>query len=154
MTSFFSPSGSISLYEKQLHEAMFEVISSEASYLKSLNVLVAHFVEAPKLAGEGPTSPSPGQVAAAASAGAAAEGGDGGAAVISKRDHRLLFGDVSAIRRCSQLFLSDLERLWQASALMEGLSAVVGRHAGQGFRVYVRYCSNQVHQDKTLRKLR
>ncbi len=37
---------------------------------------------------------------------------------------------------------------------MEGLCAVVERHAREGLGVYVRYCSNQVHQDKTLRKLR
>ncbi len=72
----------------------------------------------------------------------------------SKRDHRLLFGDVLPIRRCSELFLSDLERRWQASVTMEGLCAVVERHAREGLGVYVRYCSNQVHQDKTLRKLR
>lgn len=30
--------------EKRLQEAVFEIISSEASYLKSLNVLVFHFV--------------------------------------------------------------------------------------------------------------
>ena len=32
-----------------LQEAKFEIISSEASYLKSLNVLVAHFANSPKL---------------------------------------------------------------------------------------------------------
>ena len=44
------------LYELQytanlasLQEAKFEIISSEASYLKSLNVLVAHFANSGKL---------------------------------------------------------------------------------------------------------
>ena len=32
-----------------MQEAKFEIISSEASYLKSLNVLVAHFANSPKL---------------------------------------------------------------------------------------------------------
>ncbi len=72
----------------------------------------------------------------------------------SHRDHRLLFGDVSSIRRCSESFLADLEQRWQASVSMEGLCAVVAAHAQDTFHVYVRYCSNQVHQDKALRKLR
>jgi len=42
-------SGSINLERKRLLEALFELISSEASYLKSLNVLISHFVQSPKL---------------------------------------------------------------------------------------------------------
>ncbi len=42
-----------------MHEALFEVISSEASYLKSLNVLVNHFVNAPKLGGESGSGATP-----------------------------------------------------------------------------------------------
>ena len=38
---------------KKLHEAMFEVITSEASYLKSLNILMKHFAQSPKLSGIG-----------------------------------------------------------------------------------------------------
>lgn len=110
---------------------MFELISSEASYLKSLNVLISHFVQSPRLSSLGPQGE-----------------------VLSKRDHRILFGDVSSVRRCSEAFLADLERKWQASVLMEGICGVVGGHARANFGVYVKYCSNQVHQDKTLKKLR
>ena len=41
----------ISPEDKKLQEAMFEVISSEASYLKSLNILVSHFVQSKQLSG-------------------------------------------------------------------------------------------------------
>ena len=41
----------ISLEARKLHEAMFEVITSEASYLKSLNILMKHFAQSPKLSG-------------------------------------------------------------------------------------------------------
>ena len=37
--------------EKILQESLFEVISSEASYLKSLNILISHFVQSPTLSG-------------------------------------------------------------------------------------------------------
>ena len=53
---------------KRLQEAMFEVVSSEASYLKSLNILIRHFVQSPKLT-----------------------------SVVSKRDSRVLFSDVIAV---------------------------------------------------------
>ena len=43
---------STTLNEKKLQEALFEVVSSEASYLKSLNVLISHFVQSPKLIGK------------------------------------------------------------------------------------------------------
>ena len=58
---------------------MFEVITSEASYLKSLNVLIRHFVQSPKFAGTipGDTSHT--------------------GAVISKRDFRVLFSDIIAV---------------------------------------------------------
>ncbi len=38
--------------EKKLQEAMFEVITSEASYLRSLNILITHFMAAPELSGK------------------------------------------------------------------------------------------------------
>ena len=58
---------------------MFEVITSEASYLKSLNVLIRHFVQSPKFAGTipGDTSHT--------------------GAVITKRDFRVLFSDIIAV---------------------------------------------------------
>ena len=37
--------------QKAVQEALFEVISSEASYLKSLNILISHFVQSPQFSG-------------------------------------------------------------------------------------------------------
>lgn len=37
--------------EKKLQEAFFEVITSEASYLRSLNILITHFMAAPEMLG-------------------------------------------------------------------------------------------------------
>ena len=62
---------------------MFEVITSEASYLKSLNVLIWHFAQSPKLIGDPPYV------------------GSGG--VIGKRDHRILFSDVISVSSESEL---------------------------------------------------
>lgn len=120
--------------EKKLQEAMFEVtqgslsplhitlpqvISSEASYLKSLNILISHFIQSPKFSGD--------------------------SSVLSKRDQRILFSEVSnmhgrrswncqrscdwildlyvppvrqviLVRACSERFLSDLESRWQVKS--------------------------------------
>ncbi len=120
----------ISPEAKQLHEAMFEIVTSEASYLKSLNVLMKHFAQDPKLSGVGEDS------------------------VISRWDHKRLFGDVINVRQCSERFLEDLEKMWQASVLLDGLCEVVRNHAKNHFGVYVKYCSNQVDQGKLLKELR
>jgi len=67
----------ISPDRKKLQEAMFEVITSEASYLKSINILICHFAHSPKLRGE-----------------PAFEGEN---VVLTKRDHKTLFSDIFAV---------------------------------------------------------
>ena len=114
--------------EKKLQEAMFEVISSEASYLKSLNILISHFVQSSQFSGD--------------------------TSVLSKRDQRILFSEVISVRSCSEKFLADLESRWQESVVLSGISDVIMKHANQNFQVYVKYCSNQVYQDRTLQRLR
>ena len=114
--------------EKKLQEAMFEVISSEASYLKSLNILISHFVQSNQFSGD--------------------------SSVLSKRDQRILFSEVISVRSCSEKFLADLESRWQESVVLSGISDVIMKHANQNFQVYVKYCSNQVYQDRTLKRLR
>ena len=57
--------------QKKLQEAMFEVISSEASYLKSLNILISHFLQSSQFSGD--------------------------TSVLSKRDQRILFSTLSLL---------------------------------------------------------
>ena len=98
----------ISLEAKKLHEAMFEVITSEASYLKSLNILMKHFAQSPKLSGNTNNS----------SNNSSELNSPTNCSVISKWDHKRLFGDVINVRQCSERFLEDLEKKWQASVLL------------------------------------
>lgn len=70
MSSFVSFSGQINSQERKIQEAMFEMITSEASYLKSLNVLVTHFVQCPDFIDEGED------------------------AVLSRRERHILFSDI------------------------------------------------------------
>ncbi len=64
-----------------------------------------------------------------------------------------MFSDVIAVRQCSERFLADLELRWAESVVLTGIPEVVSRHAKQNFQVYVKYCSNQVYQDRILKKL-
>ena len=88
---------------------MFEVISSEASYLKSLNILISHFVQSEQFSGEG--------------------------AVLSKRDQRILFSEALQVRAASERFLADLESRWQESVLLTGICDIIRHHARENFQV-------------------
>lgn len=120
--------GNISNAERKLQEAIFEIISSEASYLKSLNVLINHFANAPKFTGD--------------------------FAVLCPKDKLILFNDVYEVRSCSEKFLHDLETRWQEAILLSGISDIILRHAKTNFSIFIKYCSNQVAQDRTLKRLK
>ncbi|KAF2366737.1 Dbl (DH) domain [Trinorchestia longiramus] len=113
--------------QRKVQEAMFEVITSEASYLKSLEVLVSHFLYCPHFSSE---------------------------AILSKREKNILFSDILPVKRCSEAFLADLEKRWQESALISTIADVVLKHASSTFGVYVKYCSNQIYQDRMLKQLK
>nr|XP_053644134.1 uncharacterized protein LOC128696802 isoform X2 [Cherax quadricarinatus] len=121
----------ISSQERKIQEAMFEMITSEASYLKSLNVLVTHFVQCPEFTID--------------------EGED---AVLSRRERHILFSDILPVKRCSELFLADLEKRWQVSVQISTIADIICKHANNHFQVYVKYCSNQIYQDRTLKELK
>lgn len=113
--------------EVRLQEAQFEVLTSEASYARSLQVLVDHFANCPELA-----QPQ----------------------VLHRREWDTLFGDVLPVREASQRLLGDLERRWEQSLVIEDVCDILLEHATKHLSVYVRYCSNQMHQDRLLKELR
>ena len=111
----------------RLQESSFELISSEASYLRSLNVLVSHFTQWDV------------------------------EEMMSKWDYRVLFLDMVAVRRCSGRFLADLKEQFGGDSFVidaRSLLEVVGRHVRVNFKVYVDYCSNQFFQSRVLKKLK
>ena len=58
------------------------------------------------------------------------------------------------VRQCSEKFLEDLERRWQSSVLCDGICEAIRDHAKNRFQIYVKYCSNQVYQDRIITRLR
>jgi hypothetical protein len=59
-----------------------------------------------------------------------------------------------AVKTCSEHFLAELEECWQDNILLNGICDVVYKHASNNFSSYVKYCSNQIYIDKTLRGLK
>ncbi|VDO25496.1 unnamed protein product [Onchocerca flexuosa] len=116
---------------KKLQEAYFEVITSEASYLRSINILITHFMAAPEMLGS--KRPS---------------------SVITNEERKQLFSNIFAVRDCSEKLLSDLENRLQESLVLSDVCDILCDHFETNFDSYIKYCSNQVYQDRTLRKLK
>ncbi|XP_048479568.1 uncharacterized protein LOC105383149 isoform X3 [Plutella xylostella] len=113
--------------QKRLQEAKFELLTSEASYLNSLNVLETHFMSHPAF-----RDPS----------------------VISQAEWDTLFSTILPVRKCSQLLMTSLERCWQADLLLGGICRLLLEHANRHFQAYVKCCEHQHYMVKTLQALR
>ncbi|NWX88168.1 ARHGG factor, partial [Nothoprocta pentlandii] len=116
----------ISPEERKRQEAMFEIITSEYSYMHSLNVLVCHFMRSEELK-----------------------------ETMTQTEHHHLFSNISDVLAVSkrQVFFEDLEKRHQENLLIPDISDIVEEHASNHFNPYVSYCSNEVYQQRTLQKL-
>ncbi len=82
---------------------MFEVISSEATYLRSLDVLIQNFMDDP---GMNPHLPE-------------------GRRVIDKRQHHVIFSNVKEVREVSSEFLLKLQSRQKKSAVVKNISDII-----------------------------
>ncbi|XP_022916174.2 rho guanine nucleotide exchange factor 5 [Onthophagus taurus] len=115
----------LSLPQKKLQEAKFEMMTSEASYLNSLNVLNNHFIKNLY-----------------------------NTECLSNEEKEVLFGKIPPVKNCSEKLLQDLEKCWQDSILLHQICDVIKKHAEENFNVYVQYCENQVYLDSTLKRIK
>ncbi|XP_052899126.1 uncharacterized protein LOC128305622 [Anopheles moucheti] len=113
--------------KKRLQEAKFEILTSEASYLKSLNLLRTHFVNHPAFRDT---------------------------RILSSSERKTLFSSIIPVQECSDRLLCDLENCWQDNIMLLGLSHSIYKHAEKHFHVYVTYCEHQAKIDRTLKTLR
>ncbi|KAK3548581.1 hypothetical protein QTP70_014687 [Hemibagrus guttatus] len=107
-----------------VHLAIFEVISSEHSYLHSLMILVRLFKDSAEL-------------------------GD----TMTKTDHHHLFSNIVDVCEASKKFFKELEDRHQQNIVIDDISDIVIRHAQANFEPYVTYCSNEVYQQRTFQRL-
>ncbi|XP_063291869.1 rho guanine nucleotide exchange factor 16 [Pelobates fuscus] len=114
----------ISPEERKRQEAIFEIITSEYSYLHSLDILVRFFKKSDALK-----------------------------ATINGTERHHLFSNISDILEVSKRFFDDLEKRHKDNAFIHDISDIVENHALNHFHPYVIYCSNEVYQQRTLQKL-
>ncbi|KAJ8410715.1 hypothetical protein AAFF_G00186720 [Aldrovandia affinis] len=114
----------LSAEERKRQEAIFEVISSEHSYLHSLEILVRMFKNSTALSD-----------------------------TMTKTESHHLFSNIADVCEASKKFFSDLEDRHQQNVLIDDISDIVAKHAHSNFDPYVTYCSNEVYQQRTLQRL-
>ncbi|OWK54391.1 Rho guanine nucleotide exchange factor 16 [Lonchura striata] len=114
----------ISPEERKRQEAMFEIITSEYSYMHSLSILVGHFMRSEELK-----------------------------ETMTQTEHHHLFSNIGDILTVSTSFFEDLEKRHQEHLLIPDISDIVEEHASKHFNPYISYCSNEVYQHRTLEKL-
>ncbi|XP_038605326.1 rho guanine nucleotide exchange factor 26 [Tachyglossus aculeatus] len=117
-------SQTISQEERKRQEAMFEVISSEHSYLLSLEILIRMFKNSKELSD-----------------------------TMTKTESHHLFSNIADVCEASQKFFKELEERHQNNILIDDISDIVEKHTSTTFDPYVKYCTNEVYQQRTLQKL-
>uniref|UniRef100_UPI00358F3455 rho guanine nucleotide exchange factor 19-like isoform X2 n=1 Tax=Myxine glutinosa TaxID=7769 RepID=UPI00358F3455 len=114
----------LSADEIKRQEAMFELVTSEASYLRSMNVMFELFVQSQDLA-----------------------------ALLSAHDRRILFSNLPDVREASERFLEDLEDRVEENPQISDVSDIVLQHSQQGFKCYISYVTNQPYQEQAYQQL-
>ncbi|XP_069581909.1 ephexin-1 [Brachyistius frenatus] len=107
-----------------MQEAMFELVTSEASYYKSLEILETHFLRNPDLFN-----------------------------TLSQSDMHFLFSNIEEVMNASERFLMDLEHRIEKSILISDVCDIVHYHAVKHFGVFITYVINQVYQEKNYRRI-
>ncbi|KAM6218837.1 rho guanine nucleotide exchange factor 19 [Rhynchocyon petersi] len=114
----------LSLRDCKLQEAKFELITSEASYIHSLSVAVAHFLGSAELS-----------------------------ECLGAQDKQWLFSKLPEVKSTSERFLQELEQRLEADVLRFSVCDVVLRHCPAFRRVYLPYVTNQAYQERTYQRL-
>ncbi|XP_035531733.1 rho guanine nucleotide exchange factor 15 [Morone saxatilis] len=101
-------------------ESMFEVLTSEASYLRSLRVLTEHFLDSRELE-----------------------------ETMIIREKKTLFSNILRVREVSERFLKDLEDRIFEDLVFPDICDIIHYHAQHNFPAYIDYVRNQIYQEKT-----
>ncbi|XP_008293984.1 trichohyalin isoform X2 [Stegastes partitus] len=110
--------------QRRLQEVRFEVVTSEASYCRSLDIVVEHFVKSKQLG-----------------------------AKLTTQDRNWLFSRLADVRAISHSFLSKLEERVESDIMSFTVCDIIARHCQRFRMVYVPYLTNQSYQDATYQRL-
>uniref|UniRef100_A0A8C6UA89 Rho guanine nucleotide exchange factor (GEF) 16 n=1 Tax=Neogobius melanostomus TaxID=47308 RepID=A0A8C6UA89_9GOBI len=110
--------------ERKRQEAIFEILTSEHSYLHSLGILVKHFKNDEALK-----------------------------KTMTATEYHHLFSNISVIHDISKRFFEDLEKRHYDNPVIRDISDIVQNHAAHHFEPYIVYCANETFQQRTLQRL-
>lgn len=110
--------------ERKLQEAKFELVTSEASYIRSLTIAVDHFMLSQELA-----------------------------ECLGAQDKQWLFSKLPEVKDVSERFLQDLEHRLEEDILRFDVCDIVLSHCPALRRVYLPYVTNQAYQEQTYQRL-
>lgn len=110
--------------ERKLQEAKFELVTSEASYIRSLSIAVDHFMMSPELC-----------------------------ECLGTQERQWLFSKLPDVKEVSERFLQDLERRLEGDILRFDVCDIVLDHCPALRRVYLPYVTNQAYQEQTYQRL-
>ncbi|XP_074501206.1 rho guanine nucleotide exchange factor 19 [Sebastes fasciatus] len=116
--------GSLTTREICLQETMFELIGSEASYLRSLGVAVNHFYSSKPLK-----------------------------RTLKQMEHHVLFSNIRRVMAASEKFLMDLEIRLGESVLISQVGDIVLQHCSELRSLYVPYVTNMMYQEALVNQL-
>uniref|UniRef100_A0A672GFQ6 Trichohyalin-like n=1 Tax=Salarias fasciatus TaxID=181472 RepID=A0A672GFQ6_SALFA len=102
----------------------FEVVTSEASYCHSLDIVVEHFVKSKQLG-----------------------------SLLTTQDRNWLFSRLADVRAISHSFLSKLEERVESDMMHFTVCDIIARNCPRFKMVYVPYLTNQSYQDATYQRL-
>ncbi|XP_043917783.1 rho guanine nucleotide exchange factor 19-like [Protopterus annectens] len=114
----------ISNQDRKLQEAKFELITSEASYIRSLSIAVEHFMNSKELND-----------------------------CLGTQEKQWLFSKLPDVKDVSERFLQDLEDRLESDILRFDVCDIVLSHCPEFRRVYLPYVTNQAYQEQTYQKL-
>ncbi|XP_030071874.1 ephexin-1 isoform X4 [Microcaecilia unicolor] len=103
---------------------MFELVTSEASYYKSLSLMVSLFVENENLK-----------------------------SALNQSEAHFLFSNILEVLVTSERFLLDLEQRIEENIVISDVCDIIYQHAVSHFGVYITYVCNQTYQERTYRNL-
>uniref|UniRef100_A0A8C9RMY2 Rho guanine nucleotide exchange factor 19 n=1 Tax=Scleropages formosus TaxID=113540 RepID=A0A8C9RMY2_SCLFO len=115
---------SFSNEERKLQEAKFELVTSEASYMRSLAIAVDHFMLSREL-GE----------------------------CLGAQERQWLFSKLPDVKDVGERFLQDLEQRLEEDILRFDVCDIVLAHCPALRRVYLPYVTNQAYQEQTYQRL-
>ncbi|XP_017165198.1 trichohyalin isoform X2 [Poecilia reticulata] len=110
--------------QRRLQEVRFEVLTSEASYCRSLDIVVGHFVKNKELE-----------------------------RLLTTQDKNWLFSRLTEVRVISHRFLAKLEERVESDVLHFAVCDIIAQQCRRFRKVYVPYLTNQSYQDATYQRL-